>query len=300
MPDEPNESASQEMTSVIDTGEESFAVDNIKPAEVQEKSPAEPKKEPEKKESEKPEKDSKGTEEPETKEAENEPPIDDELPKGIQKRINTITRKRRDAERELEELRKENASLKTAAQNLKESTEEPKIDDFENEEDYQNAIIDYRVERKLSKQAKEAKKTKESDIKEQQETDAQEKMEGIQKKIRKGFDKYSDFENTIADLDVTDDMLKIMDKLPNIVDIVYYLGKNPEIAIGLTDISKIDVTFQLKDISDTLKAKKTTKAPKPIKPTSATGASIKTMENMTMAEYNKARDQQDKERRGKY
>jgi hypothetical protein len=304
---------------VIDTGKDSFAVD-ITPEPVEGKTeeaeaPAEPEEKAEPKEGEAEPKE--GEEEPaKTKEkeeaaveekkkeegGEEEPP----LPKGVQKRIDVITRKRREAERQTEALFRENEELKKLIQTAETEKkislelEEPDIDKFETEEEYQKAIIDYRVNLALAKQAEEVRKEQAVAAQREQERIAQKKLEDIQASLSKGYGKYDDFEEAIKDLNVTSDMLYIMDRLPNMADVAYYLGKNLNMTSEIVDMAAYDAAFKLKEISDTLKSKRTTKAPAPIKPVVATGGDVKTPEQMSMAEYMKYRDKQEKERRGRY
>jgi hypothetical protein len=318
--EDPAVSVSQETPDiVIDTGKDSFAVDiTPKPvegkteeaeasAEPEEKAePKEGEAEPKEGEEEEPakteEKEEAAAEEKKEEGEEEEP----SLPKGVQKRIDVITRKRREAERQAEALLKENEELKRLIQTAETEKkislelEEPDIDKFETEEEYQKAIIDYRVNLVLAKQAEEVRKEQAAAAQREQERIAQKKLEDIQASLSKGYGKYDDFEDAIQDLNVTGDMLYIMDRLPNMADVAYYLGKNPDVTTEIVEMTAYDATFKLKEISDKLKAKKTTKAPAPIKPVTATGGDIKTPEQMSMAEYMKFRDKQEKERRGRY
>lgn len=293
---DPATSVSQELPGVIDTGEESFSVDFVTET-VEDKSrvstPAE------EKDTSKP--DPKDGEEPSEPEVEPE----EELPSGVKKKLSKLTRKRRDAERateaevkkregvetELETLRKEVETLKEAS-----TPKEPVLDDFDTEDEFIEAKVKWKVgiERSAAKLEREEKK------KEQKEKDLQDletdRGKKIQTALKKGSDKYDDFDEVISGVDIPTSTLSVFESLDNPADVAYYLGENPDTADSLNKMDAARAGAELQRISTKLKPNKSTKAPDPITPLSSTGGNLKSLENMGMAEYNKARDKQDKER----
>ena len=314
---DPAESASQELRGIVDDGGESFAVDGIveKAEEKEEKETpaAEEKPTEEKPGEEKPTEEKPGekklTEEKPGKEASDEKPpaepVDEELPKGIKKRLATITRKRHDAERDAEATRAENAELRTKLDALEHpgsetEGEEPQIDNFDTEEEYLEAVTDWKADQKIAEREAAWEAEQEEKVREEQEATAQERQGAFKSELEKGVEKYEDFEDVIEDLNITGDMINILESLPNIPDIVYMLGNSPDTVKELVDLPFLQVAYKMKTISDGLAKKKNTKAPAPVKPVGTSGGVIKSLESMSMSEYNAYMDKKDKERKGKY
>ena len=108
------------------------------------------------------------------------------------------------------------------------------------------------------------------------------------------------FEEVIEDLNITGDMINILESLPNIPEVVYELGKNQEAVSDLVEMPFLQAAYRMKTISDELIKKKATKAPAPINPVTSSGGAIKSLEKMSMSEYSAYMDKRDKERKGRY
>lgn len=293
---QPAESVSQEIAGVVDTGAESFTVDKT-PTPVEGKTgdlPAE----------EKPGKEPGETpgETPAEERPEETPAGEEELPKGIKKRLATITRKRYDAERETAVLRAQNEELLSRI-NAPEhpgakTNEEPLIDDFDTEEEYFEAVSEFRADQKIAQRDADQEAAQAEKIREGQEAEASARQEVFRDKLQEGVERYGDFEEVVSDLNITGDMINILESFSNIPEVVYELGTKPELVKELIGMPFLDAAYKMKGISDGLKGKKTTKAPDPINPVSTTGGAIKSLEQMPQAEYNAYRDKQDAERRG--
>jgi hypothetical protein len=297
---EPSESTSQQLAGIVDTGEESFSVESA-PVPIDGKTGETPTEEtpgekPEEKPGEKPE------EKPSGETPTEKPGAEEDLPKGVQKRLATMTRKRRDAERETATTRAENQELLSRIEALEHPElkpgEEPKVDDYDTEEEYLEAVSEYRADQKFAKREADQKAEAEEEIREGQETEAQARQEVLIGKLQKGVEKYEDFEDVVEDLNITGDMIQILESFPNIPDVVYALGNDPEIVAKLVDMPFLQAAYTMKEISDGLAKKKSTKAPDPIKPVTTTGGTIKSLESMSQKEYNEYRDKQDQEKRG--
>lgn len=295
----PAESVSQEIAGVIDTGAESFAVDNT-PAPVEGKTgDLSAKEKPGEKPGETPEK--KPGEETPGKTPES-PTGDEDLPRGIKKRLATITRKRHDAERETATIRAENETLQAKINAFEhpksEAGAEPQIDDFDTEEEYLEAVSEYKADQKVAQRDADQKTEQAEKIRKGQETEAQARQETFKDELRKGVEKYEDFEEVIEDLNITGDMIHILESFSNIPEVVYELGGKPEMVAELIEMPFLQAAYRMKEISDGLTRKKTTKAPDPITPVSTTGGLMKGLEQMTQAEYNAHMDKRDRERKG--
>ena len=296
---EPLESVSQEIAGVIDTGEESFSVDST-PAPVQGKTEESEEKPGEEKPAQET---APALEEGGEKEelAAEELPAE-ELPKGVKKRLATVTRKRHEAERETMVVRAENRELLTRLKKLEhpgtEPGQEPQIDDFDTEEEYLEAVSEHKADLKVAERDAVQREEWEKEAQGKQEEDAQVRQDNFQAKLKEGIEKHEDFEEVIEDLNITGDMIHILESLPNISDVVYELGNNPKAVADLVEMPFLQAAYRMKAISDGLAKKKTTKAPAPIVPVSTTGGLMKGLENMSQAEYNLYMDKRDKERKG--
>ena len=316
---EPSESTSQELRGVIDTGDESFAVDGIDEiAEVvgtkegggtsaaEEKPGEKPgaEKPTEKKEDTAPAseegdgKKEEAGEKPEEKPSESE----EELPKGIKKRLATITRKRHDAERASANLQAQNAELLSRIEALEhpgtQSEGEPQIENFDTEEEYLEAVTDWKVDQKFAEREATLQAEWEEKDRAGQEAVAQGRQEAFRTELEEGVKKFEDFETVIEDLNITGDMIHILESLPNIPEVVYKLGNSPDTVAELVGMPFLQVAYKMKTMSNDLAKKKSTKAPAPVRPVSTTGGAIKSLESMSMREYSAYRDRQDKERKG--
>lgn len=323
---EPKESASQELRGVVDPGSESFAVNGIgEIAEIETKEnepPAKEEKPAGEKETTTPASEEGGKKEAEEKEAgevkegeekevkeesKEKPPAEsseEDVPAGVKKRLATVTRKRRDAERVAATLQTQNQELLSRIETLEhpesKTGEEPQIDEYETEEEYLEAVSDYKADQKIAERDEAAQVEQEEKDREGQEAAAEERQTAFKAELEKGIKKFDDFEEVIEDLNITGDMIQILETLPNIPEMVYALGNDSDKVAELVDMPFLQAAYVMKEISDGLTKKKSTKAPAPIKPVSTTGGAIKGLESMSQKEYNAVRDKQDQERRGMY
>lgn len=318
---EPGNSVSQGVTGVIDTGAESFSVDNIQPAETNvnpgSNAPAEVKAEVQQEDTQLPDGDAVETQsgdDPETGEdnfTDHDTDHDAEFmreddPKGVQKRIGTLTRKYReqerlteteiqrriDAEREAEALRVENEALRKQPEQVR---EKPKYEDFNSEEEYLDALTDWKVDQRLAKNEAERR---EKDLERAQvnleQIDA-DRARRINEAMEKGIEKYPDFKRTVENVQIPTATLPVLETLDNAADVAYHLGKNPNQAAKLSNMDPVRAGAELQRISSSLKSRKITNAPDPIKPVSSKGGHVKSIDEMSMAEYNAYRKKQDEQ-----
>ena len=326
MPDNPKASVSQELTGVVDVGKESFSVDTTpppvegKPAEDAEEKPEE-KKEVEEKKEEPPasEEEKKEDEEVKPKEAiekrevksKLEPGVefdDDKLPKGVQSRLARMRQYQGKAERRAEAAEVELKVLREQAKPKVDIGDEPKrpdINAFESEDEYDKArdkyledLTAFRVKQAIAEQGETQRQADVEAVKKTQEDIQRERQTEIQRGLREGADKYDDFEDAIKDVQIPNFMIEILEKLPNLGDVAYRLGKEPGLLDEISMLSTVDATMRLLELSNSLKPKKTTKAPAPIKPVTTAGGGIKSLEQMSYPEYKKYMQKRERERKG--
>jgi DNA repair ATPase RecN len=204
--------------------------------------------------------------------------------KGVQKRINELTRARREAERERDALKAELEAAKKPVEKV--SDGKPKMEDFETLDEYNEAMIDFKTAEALEKQKVQQVKQTEKQI---------EQAEHAAKvaRLKEASAKYPDFKETV--IDKTGDELPISENMAKIIldideetvtpaDVLYYLAQNPEESRKIYSMSssaaaraigkieaKLETAAKKESASaapEAKPAKKETKAPEPIKPLS--------------------------------
>jgi hypothetical protein len=232
----------------------------------------------------------------------------------VEKRIGKLTKKWRATERERDFERNKRLAAEAELKKLKASipdTEKPNREDFEDDASFLEALTDWKVESKLkAQQAESTKKTDEVDEKQAAEEVEQELVEIADR----GRDKYDDYDALVfhKDLVINQGMVEAILESDIAEDIFYYLGKNPDEAAEIGEMSAVKAAKEIGKIEVKLVAempkpsvaseggeenpdnvaqpvvpvkKKTTKTPEPIEPVKATGATEKDPTKMSPKEY---------------
>jgi len=174
----------------------------------------------------------------------------------------------------------------------KESSKLPVVDDFEDYEDYQKALIAHHVKDALSEQNSNITVTSERNRKNIQ----------LEDHLERGSKKYEDFEEVISDetLPITQDILDIMVDSDNMSDILYHLANNPDELSKLSKQSKIKQTLAIGRLDNRFSVKTTkkkiTKAKAPIKSVKSSLSPAKSLSDMSYDDYRKHRLEQQKKR----
>lgn len=197
--------------------------------------------------------------------------------KTAQERINEITRKRREAEREAEYWRQKALE--------KETEEQPKIpngrplqSNFDTVEEYEDALIEWHDQRKADKikVAEEAKARNEM-VK---------KFNDSAKEMRAAHD---DFDEVIEAPIFTDTMRKTIFAMDTGPMVAYHLGSNPDIADTIKTLSPERQIYEIYKLETSLKLaqkkKTTTSAPEPITPVGDTGGMEISPDKMSIDEW---------------
>jgi len=290
-----------------------MSVDSTEPIEtdveeLEEENPAEVEK---KKEPESENKEEK--EEEESEEEEPEPEVSPDDSKKVKKRIGKLTKKWRTAERERDFEKQKRLDLEKKLNELEAkmpATDKPQKEDFEDEDDYIEALVDWKTESKLkASQAKVEKAIKDED----EQKAVTETYDGLDDAIEQGSEKYKDFNDVVfnEDLILSENLTQIALDSDIAEDILYYLGSNPEESERLSkldpiraakEIGKIEIKLEAseeeeeeeEESSPTPKKKKQTKAPAPIKPVRTDGVTEKDPNKMSPKEYRAWREKQSK------
>ncbi len=195
------------------------------------------------------------------------------LPKGVQKRIDKITRQKYDAERRIQEL-EQTLSKRPEAQPT--STAKPTLEDFDYDDSkFVEALTDWKVGQAISKQATQnAETTRRS----QQEQVYQEFETKRQATLVQGVTAYDDFEEVAIEnpeLNITPQMAHVITGSDIGHEIAYYLGSNTAEADSIARMQPLDQAAAVAKLENKLAskpAKKISNAAAPIKPVGAKGS----------------------------
>lgn len=210
---------------------------------------------------------------------------------GVQKRLDELTKKRREAEREAEYWRnKAQGDEKKTTDSETPPKGRPKEEDFDTYEQYEDALVDHRISQRETQSAKEKAKAA-------SETATQTKQEALGAALDKGASLYDDFEAVVQspDLIMTEAMVDAAMEGPDPQDVFYHLANNKEEAARIAELTPIAAAREIGKIelrlSEGKKApkapepKRVTKAPEPIKPIGGKEYVEKHPKDMSMDEY---------------
>jgi hypothetical protein len=210
--------------------------------------------------------------------------------KGVQKRIDELTRQRYEAERRAEQSRSEAEHYRKMAQDKPQEPAKddkaPRFEDFNSYDDYVAAVAEHKATKKFEEL------TRKDQEKQTQQKQA-EVVKNFNDKVTEARKKYDDFDtvalgNHVAYNDVTTSLVLASDAS---TELAYYLGKNPEIAQKLTQISPLEAAKEIGRIEAKLlekpkpQSKQITNASPPIKPVGGKERLKKDPSQMSNAEY---------------
>lgn len=192
---------------------------------------------------------------------EDDPPSDGiELPppkkKTAQDRIDELTKKRREAEREAERLRRQLSEKKTETPKAS-ADGRPKIENFETQEEYEDALFEWRDTQLRSRQVAEKAKA-----------DTEAAMTRFEDKAKSIREVYEDFDEVIEAPVFSDVMKDVILKSDEGPLVAYYLGKNQEHALQIASLPANLQIYEIGKLETKLliaqKTRKATSAPPPI------------------------------------
>lgn len=213
---------------------------------------------------------------------------------GVQKRIDELTRKAHEAEREAAFWREQAAKSQAPSADAA----KPARDDFATDADYFEALADWKAEQKVS------------EFRKQQQAEALNKAEQNQTATR--FELYQ--ERVAASLEAIPDYAEVVGAsdvpaaphvLESILDsdsgpqLAYHLAKNPELAEQLNAMTPVQAAREIGRLearlaqpkAETTPPKRTTNAPAPITPVrGSNGQFTKSAEQMSDAEWYASRN----------
>jgi len=217
---------------------------------------------------------------------------------GFQKRIDKLTKKASELERQLEVERADKERLlqlnkpKTQEKQPADNSGEPNPDNFETYAEYNKALVRY--EAKLIRDEE-----KQQEAEQRTRSEMAEAGKNFEKKVELAKSKYDDFDEVFdPDLQVSGAMQAVMLDSDVGAELAYYLCKNPNEAAEIANMHPLQATRKmalieaklLKDSDDgedsVVETKKISAAPKPVTPIkSGNGGVQKDPNKMNFKEY---------------
>jgi hypothetical protein len=218
-------------------------------------------------------------------------------PRGVQKRIDELTREKRELERRNHELAM--AALRrgeTPAGNQNQGAgKEPKPEDFTSYNDYLTARETWNESRLLAKAREQLRNEMRAAAETQTRTQRQKAYSDA---VEKAAERYEDYDEVVhnRDLQISPAMAEvIMEAGEKGPDLAYWLGSHPEDSARIARLNPVAAARELGRIEATLttpQPKKTTQAPEPPKTVAGKDTATKDMERMSTDEWMKFRNKQ--------
>lgn len=212
-------------------------------------------------------------------------------------RIGELTREKYELKARLAELeaRYGGGASSPAPQKAEQEQGPPKLDAYNSYEEWVEATADYRAEKRFTELQRQSE---ERAAQESERKAAESRRAAYEKAVASIEDRYPDYHDVTAEMPTTRQMAEFIlehDKGP---DIAYYLGKHPDEAMRIANLSPVKQGFELAKLEAKLvtpgsQARTATSAPEPINPVRPRErAPAADPSKMTMAEYANWRKQQ--------
>ncbi len=171
----------------------------------------------------------------------------------------------------------------------------PRLDAYNSYEEWVEATADYRAEKRFTELQRQSE---ERAAQERERKAAESRRATYEKAVATIEDRYPDYHEVTAEMPVTRAMAEFILEHNKGTDIAYYLGKNPDEAMRIANLSPVRQGFELAQLEAKLttpgsQAKTASNAPEPINPVRPRErAPAADPSKMTMAEYANWRKQQ--------
>lgn len=209
---------------------------------------------------------------------------------GFQRRINELTRAAHEKQRVIDHLlEQQRANTGRPAAADAPTGAEPKQEDFASYDQWQNALIDHRLNAKLEQRERERRETEERG---KAERTAAERQASLRKAAEQAADKYPDFEDALesSDIPITQAMADAIDESERKVDLLWWLAKNPEEAKRIAGLSPVSqartlARIEFEKLASAQPQKTVSDAPEPPRTVKGKGQPAPNPDKMTMPEY---------------
>lgn len=197
--------------------------------------------------------------------------------RGVQKRLDELTRLRHEAQRQAEYWREmAMRSLPQDTPPAPSANGRPTLEQFDfDTERHAEAVAEWKVTQLLSER--------------EAQQEAARKQQTIQQKLDEARKKYADFDDVALDVPLSQAVIDALPALDNAGDVAYWLGSNPDDASRIARLSPAQAAIELGRISERI-SRPASPAPRnvppaPIKPVTGNSGAMKAPEEMSMAEY---------------
>lgn len=217
------------------------------------------------------------------------------LPRGVQKRIDRLTRDKYRLQAELDVARRQ---APQAEPQRKPAEGEPKADQYKSYEEYLEARAEWKAEQRVEKRLGELRDTAQRQAGQAEQEKLQSQWE---KRVSDAITTYDDFEEVALspEVPISEPMMMAILRSPKGADVAYHLGKNHDLAAQIAGLDPISAAIRIGEIAATITRptpKKTTGAPPPITPVGGSARTTKDPANMTDREFAEWRRDQIKRR----
>lgn len=223
------------------------------------------------------------TPEPETKPEPKEEPI----PKGVQKRIDRAVRQKYEAEARANELERRLQQLESQAKPTSRVEGEPRIDQFDNIEDYVSAKARYVARMELNETLTARER---AEAEQRAQAAQQQSAENWNKRVQLATAEMPDFADVVSSSDIIFNEPAVLQAIQESdigPKIAYYLASNPDEADDIAQLRGSAAIRAIGRIEAKLEMSKAnpTKAPPPIEPTGTKARAVKSPNEMTDSEF---------------
>lgn len=218
------------------------------------------------------------------------------LPKGVQKRIDRLTREKYRLQAELAAARRQ--APQPEAQPKPAASGEPKADQFKSYEEYLEARAEWKAEQRVEKRLGELREKAQRQAGQAEQEKLQTQWE---KRVSEALTTYDDFEEVALspEVPISEPMMAAILRSPKGADVAYHLGKHLDLAAEIAGLDPISAAIRIGELAASISKptpKKTTGAPPPINPVVGRAITHKDPSQMTDAEFRAWRREQIKRR----
>ena len=205
--------------------------------------------------------------------------------KGVQKRIDRLTREKYRLQGELEAMRRQPAQQSQPSSQTQDA--QPKPEQFSSYEDFLDAKAEWKAERKVAQVLAEREASSRRHSEEAEHEDVRRKWDSG---VVSALQAYDDFEDVALnpEIPITQSMADAIQRADKGADVLYYLGKNKAEATRISKLDKTSQAIAIGRLEATIAkpaAKKATDAPEPIQPVGTRASASKDPENMNTFEW---------------
>jgi hypothetical protein len=214
------------------------------------------------------------------------------LPKGVQKRIDRLTREKYRLQAELEVARKQAPQPEPQAKPAADGA--PKPDQFKSYEEFLEARAEWKAEQRVGTLLGELREKAQRQAGQAEQEKLQSQWE---KRVGEALTTYDDFEEVALspEVPISEPMMAAILRSPKGADVAYHLGKNRELAAQIAGLDPIGAAIRIGEIAATITKpapKKTSDAPAPINPVGGRAAAQKDPTKMSTDEWMRWRNDQ--------